>query len=277
MRYLTFFQLASHFNISIPILILANFVHVNTIVHKLKETGSKFGTIFKREALASVSLNLDTEVLILKSKDPFPGYYCSADEPANNACKEQSFYLPVYSASLEREDQLCRLCLQSKSEFRIQTCPAQFSLNGKSVRGIRLKDVDQSQFNKVILFFQEAGLEFHTNKKVSTYLSQIYLKAFFEVHQYAAQVYQNSDYPDLYYLEIDEKLEWSVFERLITYQKSQTNFKNYDAAMGYWYTQPSFTDFIRVYGKDLSAEVLISIRKEYLKNYKAFKESRILF
>ncbi len=243
---------------------------------KLNQIESRFGTIFKREALLTAPVSSVSDVLVLHAKDPFPGYYCSEKNPADSSCKEQSYYLPVYTGTLTSEDHLCRMCLEAKTTFRISSCPARFSLGGKSVKGIRLKDIDFGIIDSVVKFFESSGLQFYSNKKIATFLSHVYLKSFFYVKPIADQIYQNTQNSDLYYLEIPEPVEWDVFERLFTFQKSRTDFKNYDAALGYWYTQPMFTDFIRIYGKDLATDKLSVIRDEFLRNNEAFKESKIM-
>ncbi len=242
----------------------------------MQKTESRFGTIFKREALMAASNSFNTHALVLKSRDPYPGYYCSEKNPSDNTCKEHSIYLPVYSGSLPSEDYLCRLCLAAKERFCISSCPARFSLGGKIVKGVRLKDIEADAVDSVVKFFEEDGLKFYPETKVGTYLSHIYLKEFFDVAQIADNVYQNSINPDLYYLVISDPVEWNIFERLFTYQKSRANFKNYDAALGYWYTRPKFTEFVRIYGKNLSTDNLLEIRKEFLRNLKALNESKIL-
>ncbi|MCK5822021.1 MAG: hypothetical protein KAH17_09040 [Bacteroidales bacterium] len=237
---------------------------------------SRFGTILKREALLTVARDYKTHALILYSKDPFPGYYCSEDNPSDSSCKEQSIYLPVYSGSLPAEDLVCRMCLEAKAKFQISSCPARFSLGGKIVKGIRLKNIEADIVNSVVEFFEAAGLQFYPEKKISTFLSHVYLKAFFDVKQISDQIFQNTLNQDLYYMVIPEPVDWSVFERLFTFQKFRSKFKNYDAALGFWYTQPTFTDFIRIYGKNLGADKLLDIRSEFLRNIKAYKESKIM-
>lgn len=226
--------------------------------------------------MLTADLNYETHALVLHAKDPFPGYYCSEENPSDSSCKEQSIYLPVYSGSVQSEDQLCRMCLEAKAKFRISSCPARFSLGGKIVKGVRLKNIETNKVNSVVDFFESAGLQFYSDKKISTFLSHIYLKAFFDVKLISDQIYQNTLNQDLYYLVIPEPVEWNIFECLLTFQKSRTNFKNYDAALGYWYTQPVFTDFIRIYGKNLATDKLLDIRNEFLRNNKAFNESKIM-
>jgi len=242
----------------------------------LDQIESRFGTIFKREALLSAARDYGTHALILYAKDPFPGYYCVENDPSDSSCKEQSIYLPVYSGSVSSDDQLCRMCLEAKIKFQIASCPARFSLGGKIVKGLRLKSIDTEKVSAVVAFFESAGLQFYSEKKIGTFLSHVYLKAFFDVKLISDQIFQNTINPDLYYMVIPEPVEWSVFERLFTFQKSRTDFKNYDAALGYWFTQPVFTDFIRIYGKNLDTDKLLGIRKEFLYNFTAFKESKIM-
>jgi hypothetical protein len=63
---------------------------------------------------------------------------------------------------------------------------------------------------------------------------------------------------------------------LITYQKSKSGFKNFDAAIGYWMQKPVFIDIIRVYGKKLQIGMLHTIRKEFLENLQMLNERKVL-
>ncbi len=236
---------------------------------------SRFGTIFKREALLTSGADYRIDALILGAKDPFPGYYCSENNPQDSSCKEMSYYLPVYTSTLPSEDYLCRFCLEAKAKLHITSCPARFSLGGKTVKGIRIKNVKPEEVDLLVRFFEKSGLKFYSKKNTRTFFSHIYLKSFFNVKLISDDIYQSADSKDLYYLSIPEPIEWDLFERLFTYQKSKSKFKNYDAALGYWYTQPVFTDFIRIYGKNLASDKLMEIREEFLQNLKAYRESKI--
>lgn len=242
----------------------------------LKQTIARYGTIIKRETLSGSSLNPGKPILLLESKDPFPGYYCSEKTPADNSCKEFSYYLPVAPLNCCHEDMVCRISLLVQKKFGVQTCPAHISLHGKYTRAIRIKNLKSQSIGEIAGVFEKHGIGFHKSKKVGAYLSHIYLKSFFEVHQLDQDIFQNKLSPDIYYLSISEPQEWKKFEQLITYQKLHSSFKNFDAAIGYWMQKPAFNDFIRIYGKNIPTEKLNAIRDEFLKNLELLNQRKVL-
>jgi len=237
----------------------------------------KYGTILKREVLVNASFQNLTEHLVLESDDPFPGYYCSEKHPADISCKEKSYYLPVQSLSCCHDDDVCRVSLEVLNVLNVQACPSQITLMGKYVRAIRVKGLGDKSLTRVTEIFTNNGIHFFSNRKVPVYLCYIYLKAFFEVIKIDTGIFQNQLSPEIYYLIIPEKMEWKLFEKLITYQKSQSIFKNYDAAIGYWMEKPAFTDFLRIYGKSLTIKQLDEIKNTFSDNLSLFNQNKLIF
>lgn len=250
--------------------------HHFTNLRILQTHQSFYGTILKQETLSVAKVSSCPDILVLESKDPFPGFYCSESLPADNRCKDFSYYLPVAPLACCHDDQVCRISNGIHTKTGIMACPAQITLQGKIVRAIRLKNIRQSQVAQVRTLFEEHGLTFHKNKKVNTSLSRIYIKLFFYLEQLDGHIFQHQHSPDLYYLTIPEKLEWKQFEKLITFQKLQSHYRNYDAAIGYWIQKPSFTDFIRIYGKKIPLSELQAIRENFLENLNVYKQKNEL-
>lgn len=252
------------------------FCYCSNKSNHLEQIAAKYGTILKRETLCSVSIPSKTEALVLMSKDPFPGFYCSEKTPTDNSCKDFSWYLPVAPLASCHEDHICRISLKVRKKTDIRACPAQICLKGKYTRAIRLKNLKPKDISSVIEIFVTEGVEFHKPREIKTFLSTIYLRSFFELHALSDRVFQNAHSKDLYYLVIPENMEWLKFEQLITYQKSKSSFRNFDAAIGYWMQAPEFIDFIRIYGKSMPLEKLENIREEFLENLKMFNKDKIL-
>lgn len=215
-------------------------------------------------------------MLILESKDPFPGYYCSEQMPADISCKEKSYYLPVTTLPCCHQDLVCRISIEVNQELGVQACPAHISLLGKYSKAIRFKDMQGHSMEEVTGIFEKYGINFHSNKKISTYLSHIYLKSFFEVIHLQENIYRNAISPDISYLTIPQSMEWKTFEQIITFQKSKNTFKNFDAALGYWMERPHFIDFIRVYGKKLPDSRLIEIREKFIDILNIYNKEKVL-
>ena len=235
----------------------------------------QYGTILKRETLSTASLSFQAKELILTSNDPFPGFYCSEEMLTDNSCKENSFYLPIHSLA-EQEDNLCRFSIEIQEKESLTVCPAIILLDGEYTPAFRAKEIKEEQLKDVVDFFREKGIAFQKHREVKSYLSRINLKNFFELNELSEGIYQNKNSENLYYFLIPEKIKWVLFEKLITYQKSNTDFTNFDAAIGYWMLKPKFIDFVRVYGNNLTIEQLQGIHKNFLTNIKAYKNNRIL-
>ena len=237
---------------------------------------SKFGSILKRETLSTAPLSFTSRYQVLHSADPYPGYYCREDEPADNSCKEFSYYLPFeYNSSFD-EDLLCRISLNIQSELSVNICPAVIQMQGELIRSFRVKEIVPEQLLTVFDYLNQHDFKLHKNKPIKSSLAYIRLKAFFELRQIGEGMYENRDSSGLYYLEIPQHIDWSIFEKLITYQKSHSKFKNFDAAIGHWVEKPFFVDFLRIYGSDLDEKQLTKIHKEFLANVKKYTKQGIL-
>ncbi|MEN8224697.1 MAG: hypothetical protein ABFS05_04980 [Bacteroidota bacterium] len=236
----------------------------------------KYGSIYKREALVSIPSSDKINHLVLKSDDPFPGFYCPGKNPADNSCKTEFYYLPVHKMPYCHEDIICRISLEIVKEKAVQVCGSHIMFGGKFVQAIRIKGADMALIEEIVDVFENNDIQFYKEKPVNTYLSEIYLKAFITVEEIEESVFQNTISPEIYYFQIPDKLEWATFEKLITYQKSNSSFKNFDAALGYWIQKPLFIDFVRVYSNKLSLNQLLNIKKDFLDTLAAYRDKKIL-
>ena len=213
--------------------------------------------------------------LVLSPTDPFPGYYCSEDYPADNSCKENAFYLPIQNTDI-REEMLCRISLELKSMYSVNICPAWFNLEDSHRYAFRVWETDEAALAGIIKSIENYQLTLFKNKKVKSFLSFIHLKEFFEIRQIAQGIFTNSESKALFYFNIPEQIHWEDFEKVITYQKSNSKFRNFDAAIGFWIQKPLFQDFIRIYGANLELQQLKEIEKEFIRNMKKYRKQEIL-
>ncbi len=252
------------------------FYSLNSKTNKLDQNYSKFGSILKRETLSRAPLSFTSKFQVLHSSDPYPGYYCREDEPADNSCKEFSYYVPFeYNFSFD-EELLCRISLDMQAELSVSICPTVIRMQGEFIRAFRVKEIIPEQLLTVFDFLNQHDFKLQKSKPTKSFLAYIHLKAFFEIHQIGDGVYENRDSSGLYYLEIPDRLDWEIFEKLITYQKSNSSFKNFDAAIGHWVEKPSFVDFLRIYGTGLDLNQLRNIQDEFLANLKTYAKQGIL-
>lgn len=242
----------------------------------LKQSTLSFGSILKRETLTAAPLPFATKQQVLYSPDPFPGYYCNEDEPADNSCKEFSYYIPFQTPGHPEEEHLCRTSLELQPELSVDICPAVIRKKDAYLNAFRVKGIDPARLPGVLEALSMRKFKLLKNIHASSFLARIQLKTFFDIRQIEPEVYQNSSSSGLYYLMIPEHIEWSTFEKLITYQKSHSKFRNFDAAIGFWLDKPAFQDFLRIYGTGLEVEQLLKIHQEFLENMKRYKQQGIL-
>ncbi|MCD4770461.1 MAG: hypothetical protein K8R35_09880 [Bacteroidales bacterium] len=134
-----------------------------------------------------------------------------------------------------------------------------------------------TDFLKVVIdLFRSRNITFHKNIKIKSYLGIIVLKSFFNVKEIAPGIFRNLTTDGLFYLTINEMIDWSLFEKLITYQKGTGGFKNFDGAIGYWIGDAEYIDFIRIFGNRLSKEQLQDIHSDFRKNFAAWYSNDIL-
>ncbi|MEN8203927.1 MAG: hypothetical protein ABFS28_15110 [Bacteroidota bacterium] len=236
----------------------------------------RFGTIKKRETLTVAPLDFPVKYQVLYSPDPFPGYYCNEDKPADNSCKTFSYYIPFEQSPPADEDMLCRISLEIQQKDSVDICPALIRVKGDQFRAFRVKEIEPGQLLSIFDLLMDHGLKLKKNRPTNSFLAHIKLKGFFEIQQIEEGVFRNVESKDLYYMILPGVVEWSTFEKLITYQKTKGKFKNFDAAIGYWLDKPSLVDFLRIYGTDLDVSQLKIIRDEFLENSEKFTEQGIL-
>lgn len=237
-----------------------------------------YGTILKRETLSCSKLTPNKKYLMLKSSDPFPDYYCSELDPTDINCKIPTYYLPYKSFDLVNDDRVFRLCLETKTKFDIDICSTQITLNEKYPNAFRIKgDKIENKIDDIVDFIMNSNVEFYKSKIVSPFLSKIYLKSVFNLKELKNSIFQNSVCNDIYYFKISEKLDWAIFEKLITYLRSINDINNVDFAIGYWYDEPKFVDFVRIYSKNIKTSELISLQEKFEDIYNNYKQKTLIF
>ena len=149
-----------------------------TKLNKLNDTGSKYGIIIKRDTLSKALVSTSTGWLILKSNDPFPEFYCNEENPTDNSCKEDYYYLPVRHSGQWDDNRLCRFSLEMQKEKSVNVCVATIDINGDLCPAIRVKGVRADYLKVVIDFFVTRNITFYKNRDIKSHLSIIVIKSF---------------------------------------------------------------------------------------------------
>jgi len=235
----------------------------------------RYGTVLKRETIGMAQGLNNGGILVLQSKDPYPGYFCP-EKSSRRSCKGGTFFLPHALPLSCPDDQICRISLQAVEQLGINTCLAFITIRGKLTRAFRLKETPAEKVAGAAAFFQSAGIAIQPERHVPTHLSQIFIKSFQCLTPLDSHIFRNSQLSNHYYLTVPAQLDWDLFERLITYQKNTAEIKNFDAAIGYWIQSPQFADFIRIYGPRLTHQQLLQIRSNFIDTYNKYINKEII-
>lgn len=235
----------------------------------------RYGTVIKRETIGIAQGTSTGDILVLQSKDPYPGYFCP-EKKLKNSCKGGTFFLPHAQPLSCPDDQICRISLQAVEKLGINTCLAFITIRGKLTRAFRLKETPLEKVAEAVAFFQSSGIDIQPFRNTPTHLSQIFIKSFQCLTRLDNEIFRNSQLSNHYYLTIPAQLNWELFERLITYQKNSAELKNFDAAIGYWIQSPKFADFIRIYGPRLTHQQLHQIRTNFIDTYTKYINKEII-
>ena len=237
---------------------------------------SKYGTIIKREPLSGISLSNDQKFLLIKTKDPFPGFYCSDKDLTDISCKEMAWYIPLQGVKPEEQHEIIRLCKQAEKELHIKACAGTIQLKGKHTYVIRVKE-SASGITRLVELLEKTGFKTYKNQKINTYLGEINLKMNFELKPIEENMFQNIHNDNLYYMTTKYHNDWRSFEKLITFQKSQMENRNFDVAIGYWIESSATRDFLRVFIKNPEIDALRRIIRTYNNNAKSYLYDKSIF
>lgn len=219
------------------------------------------GTVTKEERLASVESETFTNVLLLESQLPFPGYHGSTVPD-----KLHPDAVFAVTKLLYNDERIIR-CIQSVKKnvsINFDAAPGTLNFQNKDVNFIRFKGLQYQFFGDVIKEFEKCGIEFKRQRTVSPYTTLIRVRKFFKLKEVLNGIYADIDNPRFAYLEIPIQMRWNRFKRITMDIRYNVEDKHYDAAQTSIYTETGLKDFVRIYDKEFCQGKLIFIRDKYL-------------
>jgi hypothetical protein len=219
------------------------------------------GTVTKEEKIASVESETYTNILLLESLLPFPGYHGSTVPD-----KLHPDAIFAVTKLLYNDERIIR-CIQSvknKVSLSFDAAPGTLNFQNKDVNFVRFKGLQYQSFGEVIKKFEECGIEFKKHRAVSPYTTLIRVRKFFKLKEVMDGIYTDADNPRFAYLELPVQMRWSRFKRITMDIRYNVEDKHYDAAQTSIYTERGLMDFVRIYDKEFCQGKLIFIREKYL-------------
>lgn len=219
------------------------------------------GTVTKEEKIASVESETFTNVLLLESELPFPGYHGSTVPD-----KLEPDAIFAVTKLMYNDERIIR-CIQSVKKqltMSFDAAPGSLHIQNKDVNFIRFKGLKYKDFGDVIRKFEECGIEFKKKRVVSPYTTLIRVRKFFKLKEVLDGIYADMDNNKFAYLQIPVQMRWNRFKRITMDIRYNVEDKHYDAAQTSIYTEKGLMDFVRIYDKEFCQGKLIFIREKYL-------------
>jgi len=223
------------------------------------------GTITKKETLASVQDELNCNILMLESQQPFPGYHGSTVPDLQEPDSLFALTSGEYSSEF-----IIRTLHDIRKElgYDFSATPGTIQFKNGLAEVIRFKDLSYQNVGEVIRKFADAGIAFKKYRLISPYPSIIKIRKFFKVEKIASRLFHDLFENDTYYIQIPVYLDWDVFEKMTNAIKYNLQDNNFDAALTSVYYEKGIMDLIRIYDVDASQEKLYFILDKYLEAIK---------
>lgn len=219
------------------------------------------GTVTKEEIISSVESETFTNVLLLESQLPFPGYHGLT---VPDKLEPDSIF--AVTKLMYNDERIIR-CIQSVKKdlsIKFDAAPGSLHLQNKDVNFIRFKYIPYQMFGDVIRHFEKCGIEFKKHRKVAPYTTLIKVRKFFKLKEMLDGIYIDMDDDKFSYLNIPFQMRWNRFKRITMDIRYNVEDKHYDAAQTSIYTESGLMDFVRIYDKEFCQGKLIFIREKYL-------------
>lgn len=230
-----------------------------------------FGTITKKEKLASIEEAFSNGILILENKLPFPGYHGDTIPDMGTLSPDSVFLVTKQSYD---EETIVRISHEVKKQFskKFDTSPGFISLQNELVPCLRIKHLsDFSMIEKLVDLYKANGIQFAKYKKISDYDAIIKVKKFFELSMQTPGLYMDEENLDFCYIQIPINLTWDQFEKLTIDIKRNMEDHKFDAALGTIFRKNCVVDVVRIYGKHIDHKKLGNIKDRYLKEVRKLK------
>ena len=219
------------------------------------------GTLTKKETLASVQDEINCNILMLESQQPFPGYHGSTVPDM----KEPDSLFALTSGEYSSEF-IVRTVHDLKKEvaYDFSATPGTIQFKNGLSEVIRFKSLSYGRVAEVITKLSAAGIAFKKHRIISPYSSIIKVRKFFKVETIVSRIFHDILDKGTYYLQIPTFLDWDVFEKITNDLKYNIQDNNFDAALTSVYYEKGIMDLIRIYDVDADEKKLNFILDKYL-------------
>ena len=230
-----------------------------------------FGTISKKEILASLEEEFCNGALVLESKFPFPGYYHQSI-PDKEVLDPGSIFL--LTKKTNRDEEIMRLNHEVKKTFkkRFDATIGTLVVFNESRPCIRIKFLkDYADVPELLDLYRKSGVQFLKYRKVKPYYDLIKIRKYFLLETEDPGFYIDNEDEHMCYFQIPAFLKWNEFEKITLAMKRNMDEHKWDAAMGTIYRKNCLVDMVRIYDEHVDKEKIMFIKSKYLEAIKKLK------
>ncbi|MBE0638319.1 MAG: hypothetical protein IH598_07355 [Bacteroidales bacterium] len=225
---------------------------------KILET---LGYITKKETLASIEHDT-ANALVLETREPYPGYHGTT---IPDHLKPMSLFLVTdkkYSG-----EHIIRATMAVKKHYpdHFDATPGLVTVFNVMHPCIRIKDMaSYKNIHELIEAYRKAGVEFMKDKVIEPFEGLIKIRKYFNLKEVGNDFYIDIDVPSMAYFKIPGLISWELFEDITLRLKPNSEYNNFDAALGVFFTPKGVIDTIRIYHEEIDMANIIYLRGKYL-------------
>jgi len=229
-----------------------------------KSVYNTFGTIIKKEQLASVQNEINANLLVLENLAPYPGYHGTT---VPDSLEADSLF--AVTKIMHKEEVIIRAILEVKNilPFDFDATPGSLSIQNEVRTCIRFKGLKYSLVGEVLTEFSKQGIIFRKAKKIAPYDTIIRIHKFFSLEKISENIYKDLDNENMNYFSIPDNLRWGSFEKMTMNCKYNCEDNNFDAAIATLFMNKGIADLVRIYDQKSSLEKLKNIRQLYIEAF----------
>jgi len=237
----------------------------------MKNNIETFGTISKKETIASLEEDFCGGALILESVYPFPGYY-HATIPDTGEMNPRSVYL--ITKKVHQADDIMRINHEIKKAFRkkFDATIGEVVVFNESRPCIRVKFLENfNSIPELVELYRKNGIQFLKYRRVKPYYGLIKIRKYFVLQSPEPGYYTDVEEPQMCYMQIPGQLKWKTFEKITIDLKRNLDDNKFDAAIGTIFRKNCIVDVVRIYDEHIVKDKSQLLKKKYVDAVKKHK------